>query len=133
MSLSDTKKELEKIVELISQDLDAKLQFENKISNSSAKSDIFLSCSFLPIEPMLNAFREQRSQYVMQMDYICPVKADTAPDDSNINKIINRFNIDTQFKSSAIIYRPSAVSQWLNKDSKRVAILSIYFQIDEVI
>lgn len=133
MSLNNVMKNFEDEFISIAKDLYAKLKFETRDYNTSAKSDIMLSCSLIPVDPFLDTFRGIRSQYILQVDYICDVKGKTDIDNGNIKAISNQFNIDKIIHEDAIIYRPTSVTQWINKDSKRVAIISIYFQIDEVI
>lgn len=133
MSLMDANQAIESELIALAKSINAKLQFETRKHNSDATSDILLSCSYLPIDPLLVAFRQKREQTILQIDYICDIKAKTINDEENLKSIIGYFNIDKVINRNVSVYRPTARSQWLNKDSKRIAVISVYLQFDEVI
>lgn len=133
MNLVNLKKSLHEKMKGIADSLNVKLNFEGMTYNSKATSSILLSCSFLLVEPTLIALRAKRSQVIMQVDYICEDTPSAAEDDAKIKGIADYFTIDTHIDGEAIIYKPTAVTQWQHRDSKRVAFISVYFQIDEVI
>lgn len=106
---------------------------------SGGKRSVRISCDVVPIQPFESSFCRISSQYIFNIEYqydysIMDKRGSDLKHLENIDKILNQFSVNKKLNdkvSGLSIYKPPSVSPWFDKDSKRTAVISVYFQVEK--
>ncbi len=138
MSLSDVTRELQEYAIAGNFGVkDSQLIFATY--KSGDKQPIRISCDVMPIQPFESSFCRISSQYIFNIEYqydysIMDKRGSDLKHLENIDKILNQFSVNKKLNSKVSglsTYKPPSVSPWFDKDSKRTAVISVYFQIEK--
>lgn len=93
-----------------------------------------LDCVLMPVEPFESSFCKTTKQFILQLRYISEIGGGGIPKshEKNASDIISRYGIGYKVGDLSV-YRPTSITQWFVQDTTRECVISVYFQIDEVI
>lgn len=114
-------------------DFGVKFAGRNVKSFSSGSEAGNLDCVLMPIEPFESSFCKATKQFILQLKYISEVAGGApAVHERNVSEIVDRYKIGYKIEGLSV-YRPTSVTQWFIQGTTKECVISVYFQIDEVI